>query len=268
MPDSNSSPAIKSPFSLEGKTIWVVGGAGYLGQEVVRLLCAQGAKVVCIDREDKAMVFEREAKLGSLLVSASFDLSDTDAIPGFVSENKEKLGVPDGMVNMSYAASGKSFEDLEAADFDQVNHSGLTATFVLAKAVGEIMSEKESGSILLFGSMYGMQAPNKHMYQPPMSPNPIEYGVGKAGIIQMTKYLGMHYGPKNIRCNSISPGPFPNSKVQQDHPEFVKRLEQKTFLGRVGVAPEVAGAVCFLLSDASSYITGHNMVVDGGWTAW
>ncbi|EPR68565.1 SDR family oxidoreductase [Cyclobacterium qasimii] len=169
---------------------------------------------------------------------------------------------------MAYSASGKSFEAMEAADFDQVNHSGLTATFVLAKAVGAIMSEKESGSILLFGSMYGMQAPDMHMYQPPMMPNPIEYGVEKAGTIQMAKYLGMYYGPKNIRCNSISPGPFPNSQVQQDHPEFVKRLEQKTFLGRVGVAREVAGAVCFLLSDASSYITGHNLVVDGGWTAW
>ncbi len=99
MPDSNSSPAIKSPFSLEGKNIWVVGGAGYLGQEVVRLLCAQGAKVLCVDREDKAMVFEKEAKFGNLLVSASFDLSNTDDIPGFVYENKEKSGVPDGMVN-------------------------------------------------------------------------------------------------------------------------------------------------------------------------
>ncbi|WP_339922204.1 SDR family oxidoreductase [uncultured Cyclobacterium sp.] len=268
MPDSNAHSTTKSPFSLVGKCIWVLGGAGYLGQEVVRFLCSQGAKVLCIDREDKAMAFEKEAKLGSLLFSASFDLSNTDDIPGFVIEKKDELGVPDGLVNLAYAASAKSFEAMEAADFDQVNHAGLTATFVLAKAVGAIMSEKKRGSILLFGSMYGMQAPDKQMYKPPMLPNPIEYGVGKAGIIQMAKYLGMYYGPKNIRCNSISPGPFPNSQVQQDHPEFVKRLEQKTFLGRVGVAREVGGAVCFLLSDASSYITGHNLVLDGGWTAW
>lgn len=268
MPDAVSGSNDNSPFSLKGKTIWVVGGAGYLGQEVVRLLCKQGAKVLCIDRDDKSQIFAKEACLGSFLAPASFDLSYTDGIPGFVELYCDKLGVPDGMVNLAYAASGKSFLDLEAADFDQVNHSGLTSSFVFAREIGEMMAQKNSGSLLLFGSMYGMQAPDQYMYPRPMSPNPIEYGVGKAGIIQMAKYLAMHYGPKNIRCNSISPGPFPNIKVQQDHPEFVKRLEQKTFLGRVGAAREVAGAVGFLLSDAASYITGHNLVVDGGWTAW
>ena len=268
MPDTGSWSNERSPFSLTGKTIWVAGGAGYLGQEVVRLLCAQGAKVLCIDRDDKSLTFAKEACLGSSLAPVSFDLSETDAISPFVDKYCDKLGIPDGMVNMAYAASGKSFRDLEATDFDQVNHSGLTSTFIFAKAIGEMMAEKDSGSLLLFGSMYGMLAPDKHMYSLPMAPNPIEYGVGKAGIIQMAKYLAMHYGPKNIRCNSISPGPFPNKNVQQEHPEFVKRLEQKTFLGRVGAAREVAGAVGFLLSDASSYITGHNLVVDGGWTAW
>ena len=268
MPDPNIYSAIKSPFSLEGKTIWVAGGAGYLGQAVVRLLCAQGAKVLCIDREDRAFVFADEAKLGPLLQPSRFDLADTEAIGVFVQENCEQLGIPDGMVNMAYAASGKSFDALEAADFDQANHAGITATFIFAKAVGDKMLEKSSGSLLLFGSMYGMQAPDKNMYEPPMLPNPIEYGVGKAGIIQMTKYLAMQFGAKNIRCNSISPGPFPNEKVQEDYPGFVKKLEQKTFLGRLGEANEVAGAVAFLLSDASTYITGHNLVVDGGWTAW
>jgi len=268
MPDAVSGSNERSPFSLKGKTIWVAGGAGYLGQEVVRLLCEQGAKVLCIDREDKSLIFAKEACLGSFLAPVSFDLSDTDAISGFVDEYCDKLGVPDGMVNMAYAASGKSFQDLEAEDFDEANHLGLTSTFVFAKEIGEMMAQNDSGSLLLFGSMYGMLAPDQQMYQSPISPNPIEYGVGKAGIIQMAKYLAMHYGPKNIRCNSISPGPFPNLKVQLDHPEFVKRLEQKTFLGRLGAAREVAGAVGFLLSDAASYITGHNLVVDGGWTAW
>jgi NAD(P)-dependent dehydrogenase (short-subunit alcohol dehydrogenase family) len=92
--------------------------------------------------------------------------------------------------------------------------------------------------------------------------------VGKAGIIQMTRYLAVHWGKANVRCNCISPGPFPNPDVQQNHPDFIQRLSGKSPMGRVGQAPEIAGSVAFLLSDASSYITGHNLAVDGGWTSW
>ena len=101
-----------------------------------------------------------------------------------------------------------------------------------------------------------------------MTKNPIEYGVGKAGIIQMTRYLAVHWGRQNVRCNCILPGPFPNPNVQRDQPAFVDRLAQKTPMGRIGKADEVAAAVAFLLSDASSYITGQQLPVDGGWTIW
>ena len=101
-----------------------------------------------------------------------------------------------------------------------------------------------------------------------MTKNPIEYGVGKAGIIQMTRYLAVHWGNRNVRCNCISPGPFPNPSVQQQYPEFIGRLAAKTPLGRIGVPDEVAGAVTFLVAPVSSYVTGQNLAVDGGWTIW
>jgi len=101
-----------------------------------------------------------------------------------------------------------------------------------------------------------------------MNPNPIEYGVGKAGIQQMARYLAVHYGKSGVRCNAISPGPFPNPGAQSDHPDFIERISQRVPLGRVGQAPEIAGAAAFLLSDAASYITGQNLAVDGGWTSW
>ena len=101
-----------------------------------------------------------------------------------------------------------------------------------------------------------------------MNKNPVEYGVAKAGLQQMTRYLAVHWGRAGVRCNCISPGPFPPPDVQRDMPQFIERLARKTPLGRIGQAPEMAGAVVFLLSDAASYITGQNLQVDGGWTVW
>ena len=116
--------------------------------------------------------------------------------------------------------------------------------------------------------MYGSVAPDIHLYESPMTPNPLEYGVGKAGIQQMARYLAVHYGKAGVRCNCVSPGPFPSPPVQRDQPAFIERLSQRVPLGRVGQAPEIAGSVAFLLSDASTYVTGQNLAVDGGWTSW
>jgi NAD(P)-dependent dehydrogenase (short-subunit alcohol dehydrogenase family) len=130
------------------------------------------------------------------------------------------------------------------------------------------MAEQGRGSVVLFSSMYGSVSPDPTVYAVPMNPNPIEYGVGKAGIQQMARYLAVHWGPQGVRCNSISPGPFPNPTLQRDKPEFIERLAQKVPLRRVGQADEISGSVTFLLSEAASFITGQNLAVDGGWTSW
>ena len=148
------------------------------------------------------------------------------------------------------------------------NHMGLTAFFLISRAVAIEMAKKDRGSIVLFSSMYGMVAPYPDVYKSPMKMNPIEYGTGKAGIVQMTKYFAVHYAAKGVRFNCISPGPFPNPSIQKEYPDFVERLEQKVPLGRIGHPKEVAGAVTFLLSDLASFITAHNLVVAGGWTCW
>lgn len=176
--------------------------------------------------------------------------------------------MPAGLVNLTFASTAKVLDELTQKDFDEVNHGALTASFLLSREVGNLMAERGKGSVVLFSSMYGTLSPNPDLYEAPMVKNPIEYGVTKAGIIQMVRYLAVHYGKHGVRFNSISPGPFPNPAVQKSHPEFMERLSKKTPLGRIGQSSEIAGPVAFLLSDAASYITGQNLHVDGGWNCW
>ena len=261
-------PTGKQPFDLTGQNIWVFGGAGYLGRAVVRLLAQMQARVLCVDMEQRARQFVEEENLEGSVTPASLDVTDTTALEAFVAENFAIHGVPDGLAVLTYASTSKRLADLTVNDFDRVNHGNLTATFMLARAVGQQMADHGDGSMVLFSSMYGSVSPDPSMYEAPSNPNPIEYGVGKAGIQQMARYFAVHWGRQGVRCNSISPGPFPNPVVQRDQPGFVERLAARVPLGRVGQADEIAGSVAFLLGNGSTYITGQNLAVDGGWTSW
>jgi len=255
-------------FDLSGRDVWVFGGAGYLGQPAVELLTQLGARVLCVDLGDRAQAFVNARSLNSFVTPATLDARDLTALKEFVSTQLARRGTPHGLVNLTYASTAKRLDELTEEDFDTVNHGNLTATFLLAREVGNAMAARGDGSIVLFSSMYGTVSPDPRAYETPMTPNPVEYGVGKAGIQQMARYLAVHWGKSGVRVNSISPGPFPNPNLQRDNPAFVQRLTAKVPLGRVGQAGEIAGAVAFLVSDAASYVTGHNLAVDGGWTAW
>jgi len=259
---------MKTIFSLHNKNIWVLGGAGYLGQSVVTLLHSLGAKVICIDLAERAQEFVSSQSFDGQVRAETLDVSDIDQIDQNLDDLLAKYAVPDGLVNLTFGSTASKLEDLQYQDFDKANQMNLTSTFAICRKVGAEMLKEGKGNLVLFSSMYGMGSPYPEVYDPTLIKNPIEYGVGKAGVIQMTKYLAVHYGKGGIRCNCISPGPFPNPGVQQSQPDFVNKLAEKSPMGRIGKAEEIAGAVAFLLTDASSYINGHNLVVDGGWTSW
>ena len=256
------------PFELSERDVWVIGGAGYLGRPVVAQIVALGGRVLCADLGERAAAFVAEGTLGDVVTPAVLDVRSSAETDAFLSAQMATRGVPHGLVVMTYASTPRRLEELSEAEFDAVNHGNLTSTFLLARAVGERMAARGSGSIVLFSSMYGSVSPDPRVYEAPMNPNPIEYGIGKAGIQQMARYLAVHWGRSGVRVNCISPGPFPNPDIQRDHAAFVQRLAEKSPMGRVGQSSEIAGAVSFLLSDAASYITGQNLAVDGGWTAW
>ncbi|MBE35644.1 MAG: gluconate 5-dehydrogenase [Opitutaceae bacterium] len=254
--------------SPSGKTIWITGGAGYLGTPTTIALDQCCAKVLCIDLPGKAAALVKSANLQHT-VPVELDVNDPATLPAAVAALIAEHGAPDGLAHLTVATSmGHTLEDLPAETFQATLDRSLVPTFVLCRELAKSMQASGGGSLVLFSSMYGLVPPDKHAYREEMKPNPIDYGVSKAGMIQLARYLAMHYGPDDIRVNCIAPGPFPNPVAQAANPDFVNTLNQKTMLRRIGRNNEMLGPVLFLLSDQASYVTGQTLSVDGGWTAW
>lgn len=257
---------MNSWHSLAGKKIWITGGAGYLGSAVTRAADEEGAQVLCLDLPGKAAALVAEHQLKHTL-PLDVDLTDAAGIVPWVEDAVARYGVPDGVAHLAIPpASGLPLAELSIEGFQKVLSLSLPPTFALCRALADHMKPRGSGSIVLFSSMYGVVAPDYDIYHAPMAPNPIEYGACKAGVLQMARYFATHYGPYNLRFNCVTPGPFPKTAVQQADPSFLPRLAEKTVLKRVGCNHEIVGPTLFLLSDGASYVTGHSLVVDGGWT--
>lgn len=257
-------------FDLTGKIVLAVGGAGYLGLPSCRELALNGATVVIADnRKEAAQKACEELNNEGLSAEAmALDIGDENAIESTIKTIIDKYGRLDIAINLTFLKSGKTMEHMKINDLEKSLRVSLCGAFILARESGKVMVEQGGGSIIQFSSMYGKVSPDPRIYPPKQEVNPIEYGIAKSGIIQMVRYQAVMLAPHNVRVNAIVPGPFPNQATINTDPAFIKKLADKTPLGRVGNAPEISGAVVFLASDASSYVTGTEMVVDGGWTAW
>lgn len=257
-------------FDLTGRVVLVAGGAGYLGVPICRALAECGARVVIADlRPSVAEDVAKKLTGEQLNVEAvGLDAGDEASIIQTINGVAEKHGRLDVLINATTFSTGKPMEQMSMADWEKGTHVSLAGAFALAREAGRVMVSQGRGSIIQFSSMYGIVSPDPNMYDAGMNVNPIDYGAAKAGILQMVRYQAVMWGPKGVRVNAIVPGAFPQAGGNLENIPFVKRLEAKSPMRRIGRADEIVGAALFLASDASSYVTGTKIVVDGGWTAW
>lgn len=252
-------------YSLSSKHVWIVGGAGYLGSAITRTLDAECAKVLCFDLPSRAEALVAEHGL-QRTIPLSLDAREAD-LSATIDALVATHGVPDGMVYLAFASSrGHPFATLPASEFQRTFDLSLGPAFTFCRQVADHMKGRLSGSVVLFASMYGMVSPDPRVYPDGIACSSIDYGASKAALLQMNRYLAMQYGTTGVRFNCVTPGPCPNPGVQKASPQFIANLAAKTVLRRIGTADDVVGPALFLLSDSASYITGHSLVVDGGWT--
>jgi NAD(P)-dependent dehydrogenase (short-subunit alcohol dehydrogenase family) len=264
-------------FDLSGRVAIVTGASGWLGSAMSRALVEAGATVAVTSRDgEQAAAFaaslpkkETGSKDARPHRGYAFAQADTDSIPALVAEVVHDFGQVDILVNNAYGGNAPEIDTATAEDFDQAYHTGVTAYFLLAREVAHHLRARQApGSIINIASMYGVVASYPEAYENLPVNSPPNYHGLKGGLVHLTRHLAAYWAKDNIRVNAISPGAFPKPAIREAMPEFVQRLETKVPLGRMGMPAELKGICVLLASDAGSYITGQNILVDGGWTAW
>ncbi len=266
---ANKSKTLQELLSLQGKTVFITGGAGHLGTAMCEALAELGANIVIGSRnKDKGMsVAERlSSEFGVKASAVQLDITDPESIEEALACVERDFAGLDILINNAWSGKKNTFESISLDDWKYDIDVCLNGVFYTTKkAVPYLKGSK--GVIVNVASMYGHVAPDYRMYEGNEHANPPSYGAAKAGVIQLTKYLASFLSPHEIRVNAISPGPFPFSGALANK-EFVGALNAKTMLNRVGNPDELKGVIALLCSDASSYMTGQNICVDGGWTTW
>ena len=288
-------------FDLTGRVALVTGGSGLLGAQFCRTLAAAGAAVVIADLDQaaasilanaiaadggqalvsrtdvtspasvQAMLEATLADFGRLDILVNSAALDPKFDPASLKKYDQELNTPNSYLltpdSSPLTPNSIPFEDYPLEQWNQALAVNLTGAFLCCQAAARPMLAGGGGVMVNLSSIYGLAAPDQRMYQRPGGPpqyKPAYYSVTKAGILGLTKYLAAYYAGKNIRVNALSPGGVYNGHDD----EFVQAYSSRAVLGRMAEKDEMNGALLFLVSDASKYMTGANLVVDGGWTTW
>lgn len=266
-------------FDLGGRWILVTGGAGHLGRAMVRGILAANGCCYVLGSSDTCEVFAAEqAKIfGPVVEAVRVDMYDKVALFASVQQILKKRPLY-GLVNNAFdisertgfAKKSAAIESLSDDQWDHALEAGLSWAYTLMKSCIPSMRQAGGGSIVNISSMYGVVAPDPQAYEDTPFFSPPQYAAVKAGLIGLTRYAASYYGIDGIRCNALAPGAFPKeeglAQAGAAGAIFRERLSSKTALGRIGLPDDIAGPLVFLLSDASAYITGQVLAVDGGWT--
>lgn len=264
MPDN--APEVSKLFDLTGKCCLVTGAFGWLGAAFARGLAEAGATVIVSSRElERAVAARADLPQAERHHAVALDHMDGASIGDGVERALELVGRIDVLVNNGHESAPGDGADVTQDAFERQMRN-CAGYFELSRRVREHACERGGGaSIIQLGSMYGLVGSYPDAYADVCPASPVSYHALKGGVVQMTRHLAVYWAKDGVRVNTLSPGPFPGPSAPQ---EMVERLVTKSPMGRMGAPWELKGAVVFLASDASSYVTGQNLVVDGGWTAW
>ncbi len=262
-----AEPTIQRLFDLAGRVALVTGGSGHLGTAMCRALAEAGASVVVTSRDAAraSAVARTLPQVGAARHRGiALDHMWPDALEASFHEAVTRAGSIDILVNNGHEPLAADWTTVTAAEYTR-QLGNATGYFLLSKLVRDCAARRQArASIILMGSMYGMVSSYPEVYEGIGPASSVAYQALKGGIIQMARHLAVYWAKDGVRVNCLSPGPFPGPQASA---ELIDRLKAKSPLGRMGMPEELKGAIIFLASDASSYVTGHNLVVDGGWTA-
>ena len=271
-------------FSIDGKTVVLTGASGFLGRTFVRTLLTNGARVIALGRSGR---LQKEAEgwaneFGAGKISARrIDMYDAHAFDSLLDSIAAEEKTIDVLINNAHELGPSTGFNVPEGSLDNATMEtwmrnltgGVYWAVQTTQKLGAKMKQQGSGSIINISTMYALVAPRPQLYEGTDFINPPGYSASKAALLSFTRYVASFWGPYGVRANAILPGPFANTEdvgganaVQQDSP-FLLRLKDYTCLGRVGRPNELAGALLFLASDASSFMTGQAITIDGGWTA-
>lgn len=264
-------------FDLTGKTIILTGSAGRLGTNFARALSHAGANLILVDVDDGKNQKLKDAisrKFKTRPLASSADITNKEELSQLSKRIIKEYGKIDGLVNNAFYSprldvkrSAMKFEDYPSDLWDDVVSVNLTGVFHCCQEFGRVMTrQKTGGSIVNISSIYGINGADQRIYGKSMLNSPPSYAATKGAVVNFTRYLAAYWNRKNIRVNTMTLGGVLDKSYMSR--EFIKNYSEKTMLGRMANSDEYNGALLFLLSDASSYMTGANLILDGGWSAW
>jgi NAD(P)-dependent dehydrogenase (short-subunit alcohol dehydrogenase family) len=270
----NVTTSTQDLFRLDGQVAIITGGSGLLALEFAEALADFGASIVLADKNEeecisRATCLSEQKK--TKIIGLRCDVTSKDSWEKLVQDVITQFGKLNILVNNAAITNAsrsanysKAFEEFPLEDWTSIMDVNLTGVFLGCQVIGSYLLEQNSGSIVNIASLYGVVSPHHRIYESTGVSQPIGYSVSKAGVIALTRYLGTLWADRGVRVNAITPG----GVLDKQDGSFLERYSRLSPTGRMAFPFEMRGALVYLASEASTYCTGHNLIVDGGWTVW